>query len=130
MQCEKALTRALAVQSAAAEYGFDWPDEQAVLAKVREEVSEIEAALNDGDQEAIEAEYADLVFVVLNLGRHIKQLHSHEIDNVKFLGSILEQASDKFVRRFTFVKNRTQDQKPMSLAMMEAAWQTAKQQGL
>ncbi len=42
------LTRALKLQAKASTVGFDWNDPRAVLAKLREEIDEIEAELADG----------------------------------------------------------------------------------
>src|SRR5437879_4865986 len=76
-----ALTRALKLQAKAASVSFDWNDPVAVLAKIREETCEIEAELaadRDGRAEiagarktAAGAEVGDLLFVVVNLARHL-----------------------------------------------------------
>ena len=48
---QPALTRAMALQRTASTVGFDWNDPRAVLAKIREEADEIEAALDSGDKD-------------------------------------------------------------------------------
>src|SRR5262252_7328660 len=65
-----ALTRALKLQEKAGKVGFDWNDPGAVLAKIREEADEIEAALDTGERETIGREVGDLLFAVVNLARH------------------------------------------------------------
>ena len=66
-----ALTRALKLQIKAARVGFDWNDPLAVLAKIAEEADEIEAEIANGDRTAAQAEVGDLLFAVVNLGRHL-----------------------------------------------------------
>ena len=69
---QPALAHALALQEKASTVGFDWNDPRAVLAKIREEADEIEAALDGGDAGEVAAETGDLLFAVINLARHAK----------------------------------------------------------
>ena len=57
-----ALSRALKLQEKAAKVGFDWNDVRAVLAKLREEIVEVEAELGGGSSEALSDEVGDLLF--------------------------------------------------------------------
>src|SRR5690348_1470271 len=66
-----ALTRALKLQNKAGQVGFDWNDPRAVLAKIREEADEIEAALDEKDEAHAATEVGDLLFAVVNLARHL-----------------------------------------------------------
>src|SRR5262249_48819753 len=66
-----ALTRALKLQEKAGKVGFDWNDPRAVLAKIREEADEIEAALDHSEPEKLAGEVGDLLFAVVNLARHV-----------------------------------------------------------
>src|SRR5262249_27106717 len=69
-----ALTRALKLQKRAARAGFDWPAKSAVgeiEAKLAEELAEIKAAIADGERKAVESECGDLLFVCVNLLRHL-----------------------------------------------------------
>src|SRR5262245_44438194 len=66
-----ALTRALKLQQKAGKVGFDWNDPMAVLAKIREEADEIEAAIRAGQAKEAAAESGDLLFAVVNLARHL-----------------------------------------------------------
>jgi len=50
--------------------GFDWPDSQGVLEKVREEFEELADAKKDGTQNDREEEMGDLLFSLVNLCRH------------------------------------------------------------
>ena len=116
-----ALTRAEKLQKRAAKVGFDWSDARDVLAKVSEEADElIEARDHGADPDRLEDEFGDLLFVVVNLGRHLK------LDPE----AALRRTNAKFVRRFRFVEQslaaegRTPEQ--ASLDEMEALWVAAK----
>ena len=69
-----ALAEAAKLGAKAAKAGFDWPEWRDLLPKVAEEVAELEAEAASGDparKPAIEAELGDLLFTVVNLGRHL-----------------------------------------------------------
>jgi ATP diphosphatase len=89
-----ALMRALKLQQKAGKVGFDWNDPRAVLAKIREEADEIEAALDTGTQDEISDEVGDLLFAVVNLARHA----GADPD------AALRAANLKFERRFAAIE--------------------------
>lgn len=69
-----ALAEATKLGSKAAKAGFDWPTWRELLPKVAEETAELEAEAASGDPArklAVEAELGDLLFTVVNLGRHL-----------------------------------------------------------
>jgi XTP/dITP diphosphohydrolase/ATP diphosphatase len=69
-----ALAEAAKIGSKAAKAGFDWPTWRDLLPKLVEETAELEAEAASGDparQPAVEAELGDLLFTVVNLGRHL-----------------------------------------------------------
>lgn len=66
-----ALTRAAKLQRRAARIGLDWPDHHGVIAKLHEELAEVEAACAGHDQAALRAEIGDLLFTCVNLARHL-----------------------------------------------------------
>ncbi|MGZ9106663.1 MAG: nucleoside triphosphate pyrophosphohydrolase, partial [Rhodoplanes sp.] len=66
-----ALTRALKLQEKASRVGFDWNDPTAVLDKIREETEEVAQAIEAGDKAQAGAEVGDLLFVAVNLARHL-----------------------------------------------------------
>ena len=90
-----ALTRALKLQDKAGRVGFDWNDPRAVLAKIREEADEIEAAL-DAERRGRERgrEVGDLLFAVVNLARHL------DADPE----GVLRATNLKFERRFAAIE--------------------------
>jgi MazG family protein len=66
-----ALARAQKIGQKAARAGFDWPDVQGVLAKVREEQAELEAAIAAGDVEAARCELGDALLTLVSVARHL-----------------------------------------------------------
>jgi ATP diphosphatase len=115
-----ALARAVKLQEKAGAVGFDWKDPHAVLAKLREEIDETEAALAAGNRAEIAEEIGDMLFVIANLARHAG------IDP----DSALEGTNAKFRRRFAHVEARlaAESRTPAdaSLAEMDAYWNEAR----
>jgi nucleoside triphosphate diphosphatase len=117
-----ALTRALKLQNKAGQVGFDWNDPRAVLAKIREEADEIEAALDEMDKAHAATEVGDLLFAVVNLARHL------DADPEGVLG----RTNLKFERRFASIERalaaRGKAPKDATLAEMDALWDAAKEE--
>jgi ATP diphosphatase len=115
-----ALTRALKLQHKAGRVGFDWNDPRAVLAKIREEADEIEAALDAGDQADAGEEVGDLLFAVVNLARHLAADPE----------GVLRATNVKFERRFASIERAlaAQGKRPQdaTLEEMDALWDAAK----
>jgi ATP diphosphatase len=115
-----ALTRALKLQAKAGRVGFDWNDPLAVLAKIREEASEIEAEITAGNRAEAAAEVGDLLFAVVNLARHL------DADPE----AVLRATNRKFERRFGAIEQalaeRGKTPEASSLAEMDALWDRAK----
>jgi ATP diphosphatase len=115
-----ALTRAAKLTARAAKVGFDWPDTAQVVAKIREEIAEVEEAAGGGDRDEIEDEIGDLLFAVTNLARH------HGIDPE----TALRRTNAKFERRFAAIEAALQARgrslEEASLDEMEAHWIAAK----
>ena len=115
-----ALSRAMKLQEKAGKVGFDWNDVRAVLAKIREEVVEVEAEIAQGSAQELAGEVGDLLFAVVNLARHLK------VDPE----AALRQANAKFERRFAHIESRLaeggQTAETASLDEMEGFWIEAK----
>ncbi len=134
-----ALARAYKIQEKVAAVGFDWPDTAGVLAKIREEIGELEAemaasgspapALTEAPVSADEAaarrdrledEAGDLLFATVNLLRHLK-IHPE---------AALHRSSEKFARRFRAVEAAlaVEGRAPAgaSLAEMDRLWDEVK----
>src|SRR2546425_9155501 len=93
------LSRACRLQQGAAAVGFDWPDASGPLAKVKEEIGELEREAGKGKRETVEDEIGDLLFAVVNLARKL----GVDPDDA------LERANDKFRRRFAAVERLAED---------------------
>jgi nucleoside triphosphate diphosphatase len=116
-----ALLRAVKLQKRAARVGFDWSDPREVLAKIREEIDEVEVELLAGSpRDRLEDEIGDVLFAVANLARKT------DIDPE----SALRRTNEKFERRFRFIEQTIEEQgksiKESSLDEMEELWQKAK----
>lgn len=113
------LSRAAKLQKRAATVGFDWHDVYGPIAKVREELLEVEAELESGNHAALEEELGDLLFAVVNIARYQK------IDPEQ----ALRRANQKFEQRFNYIE--THAAKPLietTIDEMNLLWDKAKQQ--
>jgi len=115
-----ALTRALKLQNRAARVGFDWPSREGVMEKIVEEAHELAEARAGADPDRLEDEFGDLLFAVVNLGRHLG------LDPE----AALRRTNAKFTRRFEHIERalartgrRPED---VSLDELEALWVEAK----
>jgi len=115
-----ALTRALKLQERAAKVGFDWKEPGPSLDKISEEVDELRVALDTGETAAIKDEFGDVLFALVNLGRHLG------ID----AEDALRGTNDKFRKRFHYVEHALNANgsslDEASLDEMEDHWQAAK----
>ena len=114
------LIKAYRIQDKARNVGFDWEDKQDVGKKVREEIDELEAELNKGDNERSTEELGDFLFAVINAAR----LYKLNPDNA------LEKTNRKFIDRFNYIEEHSikmgKPLKEMKLAEMDALWEEAK----
>jgi len=115
-----ALTEALKLQERAAKVGFDWSAPEPILDKIEEEIGELRIALAEGDQVKVSDELGDLIFAVVNIGRHVK---ADPEDS-------LRGTNTKFRRRFnhieTVLEAKGETLEAASLERMEEIWQAAK----
>jgi tetrapyrrole methylase family protein/MazG family protein/ATP diphosphatase len=115
-----ALTRAVKLSRRAARVGFVWPSAAEVLAKLREEVAELEAEVAAGDVAKAQDELGDVLFVCANLARHL------DFDPE----AALRGANAKFMRRFKYIEAelaaRGSSPEQSDLAEMDALWNAAK----
>lgn len=117
-----ALVRAQKIQRRAARVGFDWQDINGVMAKLEEELQELNQALNDNQTAVrVQEELGDLLFSCVNLARFL------DAD----AETLLRQAIGKFSSRFRKVENMAAEQnknlREFSLEQLEAFWLKAKQ---
>jgi MazG family protein len=116
-----AMTRALKLQKRAAKVGFDWPDISHVLDKVVEEAQELTEAKDELSAEKQAEEFGDLLFVMVNLGRHMG-LDAEDS---------LRKANHKFTRRFKHIEQSLEDAgrsvDDASLEEMDTIWNEVRQ---
>ncbi|EJM97807.1 MazG family protein [Phyllobacterium sp. YR531] len=114
------LMRALKLQQKAAKVGFDWSEALPILDKIEEEIAELRQEIAAGDQQKTEEEYGDLLFAMVNLGRHLKLEPE----------SALRGTNEKFRTRFHYIEKklseREQSLEDATLDEMEALWSEAK----
>jgi tetrapyrrole methylase family protein/MazG family protein len=123
------LDRAYKLQKRAAKAGFDWPEAGGPIAKIREELTEAEAALdalnkagpeNSKNAEALEGELGDLLFSVVNLCRYLN------VDPPV----ALQRTNVKFEKRFKYVEKKMKENgiemTRENLAAMDTYWEEAK----
>lgn len=115
-----ALIHAEKLQKRAARVGFDWNDMRAVREKLLEEADELVEATESGNRSSVEEEMGDLLFVAVNLSRHLN------VDPEQ----ALRRANEKFIRRFRYIETALasdgRDIRASSLEEMEELWQEAK----
>ena len=114
------LIKAYRMQEKAANVGFDWENKEDVWDKVLEELGELRAELERGDNDAAEAEFGDFIFSIVNAGR----LYHMNPDNA------LELTNKKFYNRFSYVEQRAKEQgkslREMTIGEMDELWNEAK----
>ena len=123
------MDKAYALQKKAAKKGFDWPDTEGVISKIKEELEEVQHAVkneqkkgsNEQNRAEIEEELGDLLFSVINLCRFLKTEPS----------VALRRTNSKFIERFKYVekmmKESNHEMKKENLEIMESFWRAAKQ---
>jgi len=119
-----ALMQAMEISKRVVKVGFEWPDLAGVLAKVEEEVAELEAALAapSPDRAEIFSELGDLLFTIVQIARWQK------IDPEEALRTMLA----RFSARFRYIERRSREQgrplSEMTIQEMDALWEEAKAQ--
>lgn len=114
------LMKALKIQKIAAKVGFDWPDINGALEKIREEHDELLEVM-DSSKERQEEEVGDLFFTLVNVARFLRV--DPEI--------AMNKANHKFINRFKFMEEESKRQarllEEMTLEEMEDLWNLAKE---
>jgi nucleoside triphosphate diphosphatase len=115
-----ALSRAQKIQKRVSQVGFDWNNASAALLKIREELDELQQAIDQQESSAITEELGDVLFSCVNVARHLK------VD----AESALAASNRKFEARFGYIEDALaiQGKTPAesTLAEMDALWESAK----
>jgi XTP/dITP diphosphohydrolase len=115
-----ALVKAYRIQEKVAGVGFDWEHPEQVWEKVQEELEEFNVEVKAQDKDAMEAEFGDLLFSMINYARAI----GINPENA------LERTNQKFKKRFEYLESKTSEKglslADMSLKEMDVFWNEAK----
>ncbi|WP_046757419.1 nucleoside triphosphate pyrophosphohydrolase [Kordia jejudonensis] len=115
-----ALVKANRIQDKVAGVGFDWEEPQQVWEKLQEELGEFQEEVAKGDQEAMEAEFGDVLFSMINYARFLKINPENA----------LERTNKKFIKRFQYLEEKAKSKNKkladMTLAEMDVFWEEAK----
>ena len=115
-----ALVKAIRIQEKAKQVGFEWENREDVWKKVEEETGELKEALHAGDSAAIEEEFGDLLFSLVNYARFL------QVDPE----GALERTNQKFMRRFQRMEEVAaaagRSLNEMSLQEMDELWNQSK----
>ncbi len=116
-----ALVKAYRIGEKAAAAGFDWEKREDVWSKVKEETAELQREIDRSDASRAEEEFGDLFFALVNAAR----LYGVDPE------AALEKSNRKFIRRFTHIEDRAEQQgrslRDMTLGQMDALWNEAKE---
>jgi len=118
-----ALLRAQRVGEKASQVGFDWKKTQDAIEKVKEELEELQKAIQTNEQNSIEKEWGDLIFSLVNLARFLKidaEVSAHK-------------AIDVFIERFNRIEEKAKDMdktlSELTLKEMDGLWEEVKREG-
>ncbi len=115
-----ALVKASRIQEKVAGVGFDWVHSDQVWEKVEEELGELKSEITSKNQEAIEDEFGDVLFSLINYARFLKINPENA----------LERTNKKFIKRFQYLESKAKTlQKSLSemtLSEMDVYWEEAK----
>ena len=119
-----ALVKSQRVQEKAAGVGFDWDNKKQVWDKFKEELKELDQALDSKKEDAIEDEFGDVLFSLINYARFIKVNPE----------TALERTNKKFIKRFQYIesmaKKSNRSIENLTLVEMESYWKQAKNQSV
>jgi nucleoside triphosphate diphosphatase len=120
-QALPALIRAQKLQKRVAINGFDWVELDSVISKLKEEIAELEEAIEEENVEHIQEELGDVLFSCVNISRHLKL--EAEIS--------LRLANNKFERRFRqlelLLANDNKNIDKLDIEKLEQYWQKVKE---
>ena len=115
-----ALVKASRIQEKVAGVGFDWEEPRQVFEKLKEELEELQHEVDTENRDAIEAEFGDVLFSMINYARFLKINPENA----------LERTNKKFIKRFQYLENKAKEQnktlREMTLAEMDVFWEEAK----
>lgn len=115
-----ALLRAYKIQSRVSKVGFDWESAQGVIEKIKEELKEVQEAIDSNDKTKIEEEIGDLLFSIVNLARFLK------IDPETALRKTNRKFEERFKKLEKIAQQKDKSLKDMTLNEMDSLWEEIK----
>jgi tetrapyrrole methylase family protein / MazG family protein len=114
------LLKAYKLQKKAAKVGFDWDQVVDIWNKLDEEIKEVKVAIESGNEEEVEKEFGDVLFVLANLTRYYKVNPENA----------LSLTNRKFFQRFSYIEEKLhekgKDIRQSTLEEMDYYWEQAK----
>jgi XTP/dITP diphosphohydrolase len=115
-----ALVKASRIQDKVKGVGFDWEEPHQVWDKVQEELAELQAEVEAGNQDKMESEFGDVLFSMINYARFLN-INPEDA---------LERTNKKFIKRFQYLESKANELgkalSDMTLAEMDVFWEEAK----
>ena len=115
-----AVVKANRIQDKVAGVGFDWEKPEQVFEKVKEELNELQLEINTENHDAMESEFGDVLFSMINYARFLKINPENA----------LERTNKKFIKRFQYLEKQAKlinkELKDMSLEEMDVFWEESK----
>ncbi len=115
-----AVVKANRIQDKVAGVGFDWEKPEQVFEKVKEELNELQLEINTENHDAMESEFGDVLFSMINYARFLKINPENA----------LERTNKKFIKRFQYLEKQSKlinkELKNMSLEEMDVFWEESK----
>ena len=115
-----ALKRSQKIQKRASKAGFDWPDVEGVFNKIKEEIRELEEAIDENHQESMKEEVGDLLMIITNLAQKLN------VDSEDALIS----ANKKFTNRFAYIETALENEgtgfSEASFEQLDSLWEDSK----
>jgi XTP/dITP diphosphohydrolase len=115
-----ALVKASRIQDKVKGVGFDWEEPHQVWDKVQEELQELQDEVTSGNKDAIESEFGDVLFSLINYARFLK-INPEDA---------LERTNKKFIKRFQYLEGKASELgkslSDMTLVEMDVFWEEAK----
>lgn len=115
-----AMVKAYRIQEKVGGVGFDWNNISEVLEKVKEEIEEFKTEQQQKNTEAMEEEFGDVLFALINYARFL-DINPEDA---------LERTNRKFIKRFQYMENQINKQKKLisslDLEQMDVFWEESK----
>ncbi len=115
-----ALSHATKVQKKASQLNFDWTNSAEILDKINEEVKELWHAYEANEKIAIEEEFGDILFSLVNLGRKL------DIDPEKSLGVSIKKFKKRISESIKLIEAEKLSKKQLTDKKLLAIWEQAK----